>query len=224
MEVCQPFARAASLHAPWTSSCTGRRPTRRPRRACAWRARPRARQRAGTQSKTISAAVGGPQLAMRAFRRTPNVFVGRTTTRRAPASPRAAQVTATARFAGPCASASAGTSSSVTWRLTASVSRVASRPSALAEDGADRKRAVEDQERVAGRPGRHRTGPGASSPCRSCRTPARRVLLEAGSRAAMTAERDARRVAAAWYQERPRASPRRGLVVPPFIRNPFRVP
>src|SRR5206468_1980944 len=81
-------------------------------------------------SKTSSAAFGGPQLAIRAAIRMPNVFAGRTKTRRVPSEPRAAQVTATARFAGPVASTSAGTSTSVRWRLTASVSFVASSRSA----------------------------------------------------------------------------------------------
>src|SRR5207302_1950409 len=49
-------------------------------------------------SKTSSAARGGPQLEIRARILTPNVLAGRTVTMRVPSSPRAAQVTATARF------------------------------------------------------------------------------------------------------------------------------
>ena len=79
--------------------------------------------RGALSSSTISAARGGPQVAIRARMRTPNVFQGRTVRREVAGSwPSAAPAMAAAKPVGPWASESAGTSSSAIGRLTASCS------------------------------------------------------------------------------------------------------
>jgi len=80
-------------------------------------------ERGPLSSSTTSAARGGPQVAMRACIRTPNVFHGLTNlcTISSPL-PTLAWTIAAPKLVRPCASASAGTSSSATGRLTASSS------------------------------------------------------------------------------------------------------
>ena len=107
-------------------------------------------------------------------------------------SPRAAHMTASERLSSPCASAPAGTSSSVTWRLTASGSRVASRRSAAPRP---RTPTASGPARETQRPPRaRRRGAirGQTESARAAHARGRGFVRRARPGTAMAAERDGR--------------------------------